>query len=128
MHNKKITVDVNAVYKGKVSTGIEIFNSWKYDISVKNQGTSPVQITGRYWNIIDSNGFLKEVSGDDVVGQQPIIIPGKSFFYSSYTNLRTDSGIMHGKYKLKDLESNSDFDVIIPAFSLDSSGVKVLYN
>jgi len=127
-YNKKITVDVDAKYQGKTNAGVEIFNAWKYNILVQNKGSSIVQIVGRYWNIVDSNGFVKEVFGDDVVGKQPIIDPGKSFYYSSYTNLRTVSGIMHGKYRLLDLESNNNFDVIIPAFSLDLPEIKSLAN
>jgi ApaG protein len=52
------------------------------------------------------------------VGEQPVIVPGGSFSYTSGCPLSTPSGIMVGSYQMED-ESGALFDVAIPAFSLD---------
>jgi len=56
---------------------------------------------------------------EDVVGQTPVIAPGKSFHYTSGCPLKTPQGIMVGSYQMTD-DAGELFDVAIPAFSLDS--------
>jgi ApaG protein len=55
-----------------------------------------------------------------VVGEQPVLEPGESFEYTSGTPLDTPSGFMTGAYHMVVPESGEQFDVAIPAFSLDS--------
>ena len=57
--------------------------------------------------------------GAGVVGEEPVIPPGKSFEYTSGVPLQTPSGIMTGRYGMV-TESGEQFDIEIPAFSLDS--------
>ena len=86
-------------------------------------------IRDRYWKIIDSNGNTKEVRGEGVVGEQPILEPGETFEYTSGTPLQTSSGLMHGSYFMKSIENNEEggFEVKIPAFSLDTpNSVKII--
>jgi ApaG protein len=54
------------------------------------------------------------------VGEQPVLEPGESFEYTSGTPLATPSGFMRGTYHMIDTLSGDPFDVVIPAFSLDS--------
>jgi ApaG protein len=60
------------------------------------------------------------VHGAGVVGEQPLLEPGESFEYTSGTPLDTPSGFMVGAYHMLVPSSGENFDVAIPAFSLDS--------
>jgi len=81
----------------------------------------------RHWRITDSRGQIKEVRGDGVVGEQPVLAPGESFEYTSGTPLPTPSGIMVGTYEMETRGGDS-FSVRIPAFSLDSPHQPVRLN
>jgi len=92
---------------------------WAYHVRIENNGQKTVQLMTRHWRITDSLGNTQEVRGDGVVGEQPVLISGESFEYTSGTPLGTPSGIMVGTYQME-TESGDRFDVDIPAFSLDS--------
>ena len=92
---------------------------WSYEVEINNDGTEPVQLKARYWRIVDALGRTEEVRGPGVVGQTPVIPPGGSFNYTSGCPLRTPQGIMSGSYQMSD-DKGALFDVMIPAFSLDS--------
>ena len=92
---------------------------WSYHIQIENLGDSPYQLLNRFWHITDGNGQTKEVSGEGVIGEQPILNPGELFEYTSGTPLHTPSGFMHGHYEMETSEGNI-IRVEIPAFSLDS--------
>ena len=91
---------------------------WAYRVEIENQGDDAVQLRDRFWKISDANGKIEEVSGPGVVGEQPILQPGEIFEYTSGCPLTTPSGIMVGSYRMITQEG-SEFDVEIPAFSLD---------
>lgn len=92
---------------------------WAYHVRIQNDGAESVQLIARHWQITDASGRLHEVRGDGVVGKQPVLRPGDAFEYSSGAPLPTPSGIMAGSYQMVS-ESGEQFDVEIPAFSLDS--------
>ena len=92
---------------------------WFYTIDIQNESLVSVQLTHRHWRITDARGKLEEVRGPGVVGEQPMLEPGQSFRYTSGCPLSTPSGIMAGSYRMVD-ENGRAFDVVIPAFSLDS--------
>ena len=92
---------------------------WSYTVEISNDGTETVQLKSRIWRITDALGRTEEVRGPGVVGQTPVIAPGKSFHYTSGCPLKTPQGIMVGSYQMTD-EAGELFDVAIPAFSLDS--------
>ena len=64
-------------------------------------------------------GRVQEVRGGGVVGEQPVLPPGKAFEYTSGTPLTTPSGIMVGSFGME-AEGGERFDINVPAFSLDS--------
>jgi ApaG protein len=72
----------------------------------------------RHWTIFDSNGTKREVEGEGVVGQQPIIEPGNNHEYVSGCNLKTDIGSMKGSYEMKRIVDGQTFRVNIPEFYL----------
>jgi ApaG protein len=98
-----------------------------YRIQINNEGTETVQLISRHWRITDGLGRTMEVRGPGVVGEQPILEPGDSYEYSSGTPLATPNGIMVGSYQMVN-SSGEQFDVKVPAFSLDAPGTPVNLN
>jgi ApaG protein len=101
--------------------------AFAYTITISNDGDVPVQLLSRHWIITDADSAVQEVRGEGVVGEQPLIPPGKSFRYTSGATLATPLGRMEGSYTMvrrgtseteDSLGSASRFQVPIPAFSL----------
>lgn len=92
---------------------------WAYHIRIENDSDEAVQLLSRHWMITDGRGRVEEVEGPGVVGEQPVIAPGRSFDYVSGCPLPTPSGIMRGSYQMVDAAGHP-FDIAIPPFSLDS--------
>jgi ApaG protein len=67
---------------------------------------------------MDSNGDIRTVEGEGVVGQQPVMQPGEHYQYTSGCLLNTEMGKMQGTYTMKDVHTTNLFDVLIPAFDL----------
>ncbi len=92
---------------------------WAYTIRIDNISNKSVCLRARHWQITDAAGRMEEVTGEGVVGEQPVIEPGEAFEYTSGAPLSTPSGLMAGSYQMETLAGDS-FDVEIPVFSLDS--------
>ena len=92
---------------------------WAYRVTIENRGDITVQLISRYWRITDARGRVREVRGDGVVGEQPVIEPGASFQYTSGAPLETECGFMTGKYTMRDARGKG-FEVAIPTFALES--------
>ena len=93
---------------------------WAYTIAITNHGAETVQLKTRHWRITDAHGRLQEVRGAGVVGETPVLEPGKSFEYTSGVPLPTPSGFMVGTYGMV-TATGERFEIEIPAFSLDST-------
>ena len=116
---RAITITVEPYYLDEQSEPSEGHFVWAYHVRIENNGGKTVKLMTRHWRITDSLGNVKEVRGDGVIGEQPVLTPGESFEYTSGTPLGTPSGIMAGSYQMESDDGKS-FDVVIPAFSLDS--------
>ena len=116
---RHIEVSVETNFLEKDSDPADQYFVWAYRITITNHSDEGVKLLKRHWQITDAAGRLHEVRGDGVVGEQPIIVPGGSFTYSSGTPLGTPSGFMRGSYQMQN-QDGDDFDVDVPAFSLDS--------
>lgn len=114
-----ITVTVQPVYLEDQSSPAESHYVWAYRVRIENNGEETVQLKRRHWKITDALGRMQEVQGAGVVGEQPVLMPGQSYEYTSGTPLSTPSGIMMGSYQMEN-DGGETFDVGIPAFSLDS--------
>ena len=114
-----IRVSVNPIYLEDQSSPEDDHYVWAYQVEIENQGEQVVQLLTRHWKITDALGRVQEVRGAGVVGEQPVLHPGESFRYTSGTPLGTPSGIMLGQYGMESA-GGEQFDVEIPAFSLDS--------
>jgi ApaG protein len=99
--------------------------TFAYTITISNAGDCAVQLLSRQWEITDADGKVQEVRGEGVVGEQPIILPGRFFRYTSGATLPTEVGFMRGIYTMiphadagtADTPAQT-FDVAIPAFTL----------
>src|SRR5690349_21163603 len=100
---------------------------WAYDIEIANRSDEPVLLKNRHWRITNAHGQTLEVAGAGVVGDQPMIRPGETYSYSSYTNLATPSGFMVGSYEME-TELGGTVKVNVPPFSLDSPEQTALPN
>ncbi|TRY30595.1 Co2+/Mg2+ efflux protein ApaG [Aliiglaciecola sp. M165] len=73
--------------------------AFAYRVTIINNGSVSAKLLRRYWLITDGNGEKTEVSGEGVVGEQPVIEPGKYYQYTSGAVLDTPVGTMQGHYE-----------------------------
>ncbi len=92
---------------------------WVYHIRIENHSDRTVQLLTRHWRITDARGMVNFIDGDGVVGEQPVLQPGKSHDYVSGCPLTTAQGSMEGHYTFQD-ETGALFDVAIPFFPLEA--------
>lgn len=113
-----IKVGVETTYQTDYSRPAEGKYIHAYRITIENLGSSTIQLMTRHWRIQDSNGEFREVKGDGVVGQQPILSPGERHRYVSWCHLRSDIGRMWGTYLMVDQLTGEEIEVHIPEFLL----------
>jgi ApaG protein len=92
---------------------------WAYTVEIENRSNATVQLRTRFWRITDGLGRVEIVRGAGVVGETPVIRPGDTYTYTSGCPLSTPSGIMSGHYGMVTSDGEA-FEIVIPAFSLDS--------
>jgi ApaG protein len=91
--------------------------AFAYTVEIENLGTETVQLLERHWQIYSAQERLAEVVGPGVVGEKPILEPGKSFTYTSSAIIKDPMGSMFGTYTFKGGGGNF-FEVEIPRFEL----------
>jgi ApaG protein len=122
-----VRVTVEPRFLAEQSSADERRFFWAYTVEIANTRAAPVQVLARHWIITDGNGHRQDVRGAGVVGEQPIVTPGEAFTYTSGCPLTTPSGIMAGSYQVREPDG-TEFQVAIPAFSLDLPGAKPVLN
>ena len=90
---------------------------YAYTITISNRGQRAAQLISRYWRIRDGRDQLQEVEGLGVVGEQPRILPGHDFTYTSNALLETETGTMEGYY-LMQYDDGETFKAPVPTFVL----------
>lgn len=110
-----VEVSVETFYQADANQPEFIF---AYRVTIENHNAFPVQLLRRHWDIFDSNGTYRQVDGEGVIGQQPILEPGGRHQYISGCNLLTEMGRMSGHYEMINLNTDQPFTVVIPAFDL----------
>ena len=90
---------------------------WVYHVRIENDSAQPVQLLTRHWRITDGNGDVALVEGEGVVGEQPLIQPGRSHDYVSGCPLATPHGSMEGHYTFR-RPDGSTLEAAIPYFPL----------
>ncbi|MCO5233027.1 MAG: Co2+/Mg2+ efflux protein ApaG [Chitinophagales bacterium] len=115
---RDIKITVESYYQEEYSNPKLGSYLYAYRITIVNQSNHIVQLLKRHWYIKDSFGTQKEVVGDGVIGETPIIHPNQSYKYISGCNLSSDFGQMHGTYLMQKVSDGKTFKVNIPHFSL----------
>jgi ApaG protein len=92
-------------------------HAFAYTITIRNTGDVTAQLVARHWIITDAKGHVQEVRGLAVVGHQPLLKPGESFEYTSWTRLATPHGTMRGTYFCM-TEDAQPFEAPIAEFGL----------
>lgn len=113
-----VSIMVETFYQPGQSNPLNSEYLFAYRITIENMTGYPVRLLSRHWHIVESSGAHKEVEGDGVVGQQPVILPGNSYQYTSGCNLRSDIGKMYGTSLVENLFNKRKLTVVIPEFML----------
>ena len=117
MKNKDIQINAITQYlesHSEPEAGRYVF---AYTITIYNHGAEPSKLLARHWIITDAEGRRQEVRGDGVVGEQPHLLPGEYFRYSSAAMIGTPVGVMQGEY-LMITDEGQLFETEIPPFTL----------
>ena len=113
-----VKVTVETFYQPDYSNPLNSEYMFAYKITIENYSTHAVRLKRRHWHIYDTNGTLRDVEGEGVVGKQPLLNPGEAHHYVSGCNLRTDMGKMCGTYTMERISDGKLFEVNIPEFHL----------
>jgi ApaG protein len=113
-----VKVSVVTEYQSEYSNPRQAHFVFTYKVIIENHSENTIKLLRRHWNIHDSNGIVREVEGEGVVGQQPILEPGEVHEYVSGCNLRTNLGKMAGSYLMERVLDGRQFRVVIPEFTL----------
>jgi len=113
-----VTVSVTTNYLPDYSSPSQEHYVFAYKIDIRNNSEYTVKLLRRHWYIYDANGVVREVEGEGVVGQQPVLEPGDSHQYVSGCNLKSGLGKMRGTYQMERLVDGRTFTVDIPEFTL----------
>lgn len=113
-----VRISVEAIYQPEYSNPDNLHFMFAYRITIENQGPDTIQLIRRHWDIFDAIGDHKQVDGEGVVGEQPILESGQSHQYASGCNLRSDMGYMQGFYEMHRLSDGELLTVAIPRFNL----------
>jgi ApaG protein len=114
---RNIRVEVLSRYSPEHSHPLNDEFMFQYTVRITNQSEETVQLVSRHWVITDGLDRIREVKGQGVVGEQPILAPGDSYKYSSWCPLKTPTGTMHGTYQMVSPDGGQ-FDIEIAPFAL----------
>jgi len=116
---KGVRIIVDARYEPMLSSPLADSFVFSYHIRIRNERDRPVHLLRRHWYIFDSSPFRREVEGPGVVGEQPVILPGEEYSYSSACDLNSTMGVMHGFYTMHIPGETEFFNVRTPRFLLE---------
>ncbi|XP_068165722.1 F-box only protein 3-like isoform X2 [Antennarius striatus] len=116
-----ITVSVSTSFMPELSSVHPPHFFFTYRIRIEmSSSASPeaaCQLDSHYWKISTPEGNVEEVQGAGVVGEFPVMTPGKVHEYSSCTTFSTPSECMEGHYTFHTLANEEEvFNVAIPRF------------
>src|SRR5471032_2166406 len=117
LDSPRVSIQVQSIYIESQSIPDEERFVFAYTITIRNLGRFNVQLLRRYWLITNSNARQIEVQGEGVVGEQPLILPGNEFHYTSGAILETPLGTMEGHNEMI-AENGESFLFPIPVFLL----------
>jgi ApaG protein len=112
-----VTVRVRPTFLPDQSNAARPRYMWAYTVEIENRSGVTLQLMRRHWIITDALNRTENVVGDGVIGEQPTLLSGEAFRYTSSCPLPTPSGAMRGSYTMV-AEDGAEFEVDIPEFSL----------
>ena len=113
-----IQVTVETEYQPDYSSPGQCHFVFTYRITIHNYSDHTIQLLRRQWFIYDANGITREVNGEGVVGQKPVLEPGQEHRYVSGCNLKSGIGKMHGWYEMERKIDGKFFRVKVPEFTM----------
>ncbi len=115
-----VKVSVETEYQPSYSSPSQYHYVFTYRITIENQSEFTVQLLRRHWHIYDAGFLSREVEGEGVVGQQPLLEPGETHQYVSGCNLKSGLGKMVGTYQMERIVDGVRFQVTVPEFTMVS--------
>ncbi len=106
-----VDIDVSIKYVPDFIDGQYFF---KYTINMLNVSTDAIILLSRHWFISDFPNPERQVDGEGVVGEQPLLQPGESYQYSSGVALSSPLGSLTGYYDFRNLRTGNSFEVDVP--------------
>lgn len=113
-----IKVTVETEYQPAYSSPSQYHYVFTYRITIENQSEYTIQLLRRHWHIFDAGFTKREVEGEGIVGQQPVLEPGNSHQYVSGCNLKSGIGKMVGTYLMERVVDGTRMQVNIPEFTM----------
>jgi len=113
-----IKISVETYYQTDHSQPLQNEYVFAYRVSIENNSPQTIQLLSRHWKIVDSNGIKREIQGEGVIGEKPVIQPNAIHQYVSWCNLKTEIGKMFGTYKMQNIDNGELFRVGIPEFHM----------
>ena len=112
-----IKVSVETFFQQDHSDALQDRFVFAYRITIENDNEFSIQLRRRHWHIVDAFGFRREVEGEGVVGEQPVLQSGQVYQYVSGCDLPTEIGRMFGTF-LMEKKDGSLFYAKIPQFEM----------
>jgi ApaG protein len=113
-----VKISVESLYRKDLSNVGNSMFFFNYRIVIENMNPFEVQLISRYWFIFDSLNPSKEIAGEGIVGEQPILESGQKHVYVSGCDLHSEIGYMRGYYVFERMDTNERFKVAVPKFEL----------
>lgn len=113
-----VKISVETEYQPSYSSPSQYHYVFTYRITIENQSDFTIQLMRRHWYIHDAGFLPREVEGEGVVGQQPVLEPGQSHQYVSGCNLKSGIGKMVGTYLMERIVDGTTFRANIPEFTM----------
>jgi len=115
---KGIKITVQTQYVESHSRPMQNHFAHAYQITIENQSSEIVQLLRRHWFIQDAMGTIREVEGEGVIGEQPVLSPGQTHQYTSWCPMSTTVGKMYGHFTMQYAKNRELFKVQVPEFAL----------
>jgi ApaG protein len=122
MAKPEFTCEVRVQYLADQSQPPEGPFAFAYTVTIRNSGDVTAQLVARHWIVSDADDVVDQVRGLAVVGHQPLLKPGETFEYTSWTRIATPHGQMRGTFFCM-TEDAHPFDANVPAFQLIFPGL-----
>ena len=113
-----VHVSVETEYQPAYSSPSQHHHVFTYKVTIENRSEFTIQLMRRHWHIIDAGYLPREVEGEGVVGNQPVLEPGMKHQYVSGCNLKSGLGKMSGTFLMERVVDGSNFKVRIPEFQM----------